>query len=123
MHQDAVFSLLSRGSPLAAAIEASRKERLAWVGVYPLDLSKPLTQEFLRAHGIDLFPVAGRAYRVRTLEVERRLIEADASIGESDLANTTSKIVFSYDDLLRALEAIGVRVESLELPYESSYPI
>ena len=82
-----------------------------------------MTQEFLRANGIDVFPLHGRAYRVRTLEVERRLVETDASIGEPELQSTTSKIVFSDGDLLRALEALGVPVERLELPYKTDYPI
>lgn len=122
-HRNAVITSLSRGTPLAAAIQPSRSEHLAWVGVYPLDLSKPLTQEFLRGNGIDVFPLQGRAYRVRTLEVERRLIESDASIGESELQNTTSTIVFSASELLQILEALGVPVERLELPYKSDYPI
>jgi len=96
---------------------------LAWVGVYPLDLSKPLTREFLRANGFDVFPSAGLAYRIRTIEVQRRLIETNASIGEPELENTTSKIVFSGDELLRALGEIGVPIEALELHYKSDYPI
>ena len=123
MHQHAVFSSLSRGTPLAAPIESSEQQRLAWVGVYPLDLSKHLRREFLRANGLDVFPSAGLAYRIRTIEVQRSLIETDVSIGEPELENTTSKIVFSNDELLRVLREIGVPIEALELPYKSDYPI
>jgi hypothetical protein len=123
MHKYEVFNSLSRGTPLAAAIEASEQQLLAWVGVYPLDLSEPMTHEFLRNNGIDIFPSSGRAYRIRTLEVQRKLIDADASIGGSELENKTSKMVFSDDDLVRALEELGVAVEDLELHYNSDYPI
>ena len=51
------------------------------------------------------------------------MVETDASIGEPELQSTTSKIVFSDGDLLRALEALGVPVERLELPYKTDYPI
>jgi len=123
MRRAAVLSSLLRGTALAAAINSSDKRRLAWVGVYPLDLNKPTTREFLRTQGIDIFPPTGRGYRIRTFEVQRRLIEEDVSIGESDLENTSSKVVFDDEGLLRALEAQGVDVESLELPGSSDYPI
>lgn len=123
MQRIAVLNSLSRGTPLAAARKSLDHERLAWIGVYPLDLSSHLTQEFLRNNGIEIFPLSGRAYRIRTFEVQRQLIEADVSIGESQLENTTSQIVFNEDNLLRALEAIGVAIESLELPSKIDYPI
>src|SRR5688500_16071374 len=104
MRRAAVLSSLLRGTALAAAINSSDKQRLAWVGVYPLDLNKPTTREFLRTQGIDIFP-PGRGYRIRTFEVQRRLIEEDVSIGESELENTSSKVVFDDEGLLRALEA------------------
>lgn len=123
MHRIAVMNSLTRGTPLAAAIRSTDQHRLAWVGVYPLDLSKSTTQDFLRANGFQLFPSSGRAYRIRTLEVLRSLIESDASIGETELENTTSRVVFYDDDLVRVLDDLGVAVESLELPYKSNYPI
>ena len=75
MHQHAVFSSLSHGTPLAASIESSEQQRLAWIGVYPLDLSRRLTQEFLRANGLDVFPSAGSTCHITTLEAPIPLIE------------------------------------------------
>lgn len=123
VHHHAVFSTLHRGTPLATSIEATSSDRLGWVGVYPLDLEKPLTREFIRHQGIEISPPDGRAYRVRSFEVSRSLIEADASIGETELENQQSVIVFSDAALVAELEKLGVMVESLELPYKSNYPI
>jgi len=63
MHFQAVFSSLRHGTPLAASNDASGSDRLAWIGVYPLDFEKPLTREFLHSQGVELVPLSGRAYR------------------------------------------------------------
>jgi hypothetical protein len=123
MHHHAVFSSLHRGTPLAASVDSRSTDRLSWIGVYPLDLGKQTTREFLRTQGVEHFPPSGRAYRIRSFEVQSRLIEADASIGETELENQSSAIVFSDDDLLKELEKRGVPIERLELPYKSNYPI
>lgn len=123
MHHHAVFSSLHRGTPLAASVGSRSTDRLAWVGVYPLDLEKQTTREFLRNQGVELFPPSGRAYRIRSFEVQSQLIEADVSIGETELENQSNAIVFSDDDLLKELEKRGVPIELLELPYKSNYPI
>jgi hypothetical protein len=123
MHHHAVFSSLHRGTPLAASVDSRSADRLAWVGVYPLDLEKTTTREFLRNQGIAPFASSGCAYRIRSFEVQSRLIEADVSIGETELENQRSAIVFSDADLLRELEKLGVAIERLELPYKSNYPI
>jgi hypothetical protein len=97
MHRHAVFSSLHRGTPLATSVDSTSTERLAWVGVYPLDLEKQTTREFLHNQGVELFPPSGRAYRIRNFEVPRHLINADISIGETELENHSSTIVFSDD--------------------------
>jgi hypothetical protein len=123
MHLHAVFSSLHRGTQLAAAIDCGNSKHLAWVGVYPLDISRPLTREFLRNKGVPIVPATGRAYHVRIFEVDRKLVEADASIGEKELANARS--IFAFDDkgLVDQLDRIGVPLERLELPYKCDYPI
>ena len=123
MHHHAVFTSLHRGTPLAASVDSRNTDRLAWVGVYPLDLERQTTREFLRNQGVQVFPLSGRAYRIRSFEVQSRLIEGDVSIGETELENESSAIVFSDGDLLIELEKRGVPVERLELPYKSNYPI
>ena len=60
---------------------------------------------------------------VRTFEVDRKLIEADASIGETELINAGSQFAFDDKTLMDELERMGVSVERLELPYKSDYPI
>ena len=123
MHRHAVISSLHRGTQLAAAIESTDSRHLAWVGVYPLDLSRPMTQEFLRNNGITIFPGSGRAYHIRVFEVERKLIETEVSIGETELVNSRSHFSFDDENLLAHLDRLGVPLERLELPYKSDYPI
>jgi hypothetical protein len=123
MHRYAVFSSLHRGRHLATSVELTSPERLAWVGVYTLDLEKPWIRRFLHNSGLEIFPASGRAYRIRFLEVRRRLVEADASIGETEIENGSSIIVFSDERLVEELGKLGVPIESLELPYKSNYPI
>jgi hypothetical protein len=123
MHRHAVLSSLHQGTPLAAARSSSDPQRLAWIGVYPLDLSSSMTREFLRNRGVQVFPASGRAYHVRSFEVDRKLIEADASVSERELCNQTSALAFSDDELEKELYTLGIQVDALELPYKSDYPI
>jgi hypothetical protein len=123
MHRHAVFDSLHRGKPLAASKSSSDPQFLAWIGVYPLDLSNAMTREFLRNHGVDIIPTSGRAYRIRSFEVDRALIEADASLSERELLNQTSALAFTEDELVSVLSGLGIQLEALELPYKSDYPI
>src|SRR6185503_19323608 len=106
-------------APLAAPRPSTDPQRLAWVGVYPLDLSNSMTREFLRNRGMNILPSSGRAYHVRSFEVDRKLIESDASVGERELCNQASAVAFSDAELMKALESLGVQVDALELPYKS----
>jgi hypothetical protein len=56
-------------------------------------------------------------------EVSRDLIERCASIGEPEMINSRSYIVFGTGELFAKLRDMGVTVKSLELPLKSSYPI
>jgi hypothetical protein len=123
MHRLAVFSTLHRGRTVAAAIECRDPTRLAWVGVYPLDLASPMTRQFLRNHGFSIFPAAGRAYHVRIFEVDKKLIEADAHLGEPELLNARSLFAFDDESLIEQLDQIDVPVERLEPPFKCDYPI
>jgi hypothetical protein len=73
--------------------------------------------------GIRIFPTSGRAYHIRIFEVDRKLIDADASIGETELINSRSHFSFDDESLTDQLARIGVALERLELPYNSDYPI
>lgn len=108
---------------VAAPIQASRPDVLAWVGIYPLDLSLMETARFLRNQGLAMLPNAGQPYRIRTFEVSKALMEAGAAIAEPEMINKQSYIVFGIDELFETLRSLGVTIESLELPYKSDYPI
>src|SRR5512146_2230018 len=123
MNENAVMESLHRGTVLAAAIPASCHDTLAWVGVYPLDLSRQTTVEFLRNHGLSTLPNAASAYHIRTFEVHRELIDADASIAEQEMTNKRSFFAFGADDLRAKIRALGLEIENLDLPFESDYPI
>ena len=123
MNESAVMESFHRGKVLAAAIPASGRDNLAWVGVYPLDLSRQTTVEFLRNHGLTVLPNAKSAYHIRTFEVRRELIDADASIAEHQMTNKNSYFAFGDDDLQKKMRALGVNIESLDLPFKSDYPI
>ena len=120
---ETAINALLRGIPLAAELVCADPLRRAWIGVYPLDLSRDSTREFLRNAGVHIVPAAGRAYHVRTFEVDRALNEKDISIGESELVNRNSYIAFSEEDLITQLESVGISLESLEPHHKSDYPI
>jgi hypothetical protein len=132
MHRLAVFNSLHRGLMVAAEIECRDPTRLAFVGVYPLDLADPMTRQFLRNRGFSIFPEAGRAYHVRIFEVERKFIELDVHIGETELLNpgTTSPVgeagsLYAFDDesLIKQLDKLNVPVERLQPPWKIDYPM
>lgn len=123
MHHHAVISSLHRGNAMATSMGVANGDRLCFVGVHPIDLEKRASREFLRSEGVKGFAKSRRAYHIRTFEVNRKLLEDDASIGETDLENQTSAIVFGDDALLLELNRIGVAIERLELPCKSDYPV
>jgi len=123
MRHNAALSALYRGTALAASVKSVRSDRLKWIGVYPLDLERPMTREFIRHQGVEIFPLEGRAYRIRIFEVDRDTIERNENICEKDIYNQRSSIVFNDDGLIRELALVGIGIEALELPYKSNYPI
>ena len=123
MHRETAINALRRGMPLAAELGCTEPLRRAWIGVYPLDLSCDSTREFLRNAGVHILPAAGRAYHVRTFEVDRALNEKDVWIGETELVNRNSYLAFSEEDLIKQLESLGSSLESLEPLHKSDYPI
>jgi hypothetical protein len=96
---------------------------LAWVGVYPLDLNRETTREFLRNQGQAVPLSSVHVYHLRRFEVERSLIEQDVWIAEPDLKNKTSMLAYGDDDLMLKLKHQGVLLEELVLPDRSNCPI
>jgi hypothetical protein len=123
MHRETAISALRRGMPLAAELACADPLRRAWIGVYPLDLSHESTREFLRNAGVHIIPTAGRAYHVRTFEVDKALNEKDVWIGETELINRNSYFAFSEEDLIKQLKRLGISLESLGPHHKSDYPI
>jgi hypothetical protein len=124
MNRHHVVLFLQRGEMLAAVARSSDPARLAWVGVYPLDPSCPLTAEFLRNEAVVAAPTSSRPIcHVHYFEVDRELIERDASVADHDLVNPQSLFAFGTDDLTDKLKRLGVELEDLERPFKSDYPI
>lgn len=122
-HELTALNALHGGQSLAAATPAAAADRLAWVGVYPLNLERETTRDFLRGRS-RVIPLPGsRVYRIRAFEVQRRLIEEDASISEPDLENQADELAYGDAQLMAGLERLGVKLEQLALPYKSGYPI
>jgi hypothetical protein len=123
MNSHHVFIFLQRGEVLATAARSSDPGRLAWVGVYPLDLSSPRTAEFLRNEGIIASSSTQPVCHIRYFEVDKDLIERDLSIGENELVKGRSLFAFGAVDLAAKLKSLGVELEELERPFRSDYPI
>jgi hypothetical protein len=113
----------TRYQSLAASVEPILDGCLAWVGVYPLDLNRETTREFLRNQGQAVPLSSVHVYHLRRFEVERSLIEQDVWIAEPDLKNKTSMLAYGDDDLMLKLKHQGVLLEELVLPDRSNCPI
>jgi hypothetical protein len=123
MHMQAAINALNRGMPLATELACADSQRRAWIGVYPLDLSDAGTRQFLRNVGVEIFPEAGRAYHIRTFEVDRTLTDRNVWIGETELLNKRSAVAFSEESLIEQLKTFAGSLESLEPHHKSDYPI
>jgi hypothetical protein len=123
MLASAALEQLRRGKMLVAEARPTASDRTSWIGVYPLDLANPSTIAFVRRSGVDIFPSHGVGFHVRSFEVAKRLIEDDVWVGEPDLLNSRSDVVFSEAELIAALERLGCSLEQLELPFKTKYPI
>jgi hypothetical protein len=123
MKFSAALNSLHRGSALAASIACGHGDSLAWVGVYPLDISRETTLGLLERLGQPK-PRSGEfLYRVRRFEVAKCLIESDASISERDLQRATDIFAYGDEGLEEALRQLDLKIEDLTLPYKSNYPI
>ncbi len=120
---NAVLDRLHRGEHLAVSVECEDENYLTWVGVYPMDIRRETTRELLRKWNQPVPTSFVHAYRVRWLKVERDLIERDVSISETEIADRQDDFAIGDDDLVEIVEKYGARVEFLELPYKSEYPI
>jgi hypothetical protein len=123
MNRQAALKALHKMEPLAATIESSRPGYGAWVGVYPLNLSDPMTVSLMRRFGLLPLPTIGRVYRIRAIEVELKLIEADVWFGEESITSRADLLAIGDDELFQRLAELGVGPDQLEQHYKSDYPI
>jgi hypothetical protein len=121
MNQHHIFYALDEQKQmLAARIQTTNKGRLAWVGVYPLDIDMPVTKALFFRHGHNL-PKNGPVYFIRCFEIDERLVNAELS--EADIRNSIVNFAYSKIDLVEKLNKLGIDPESLEWPHKSDYPI
>jgi hypothetical protein len=123
MIDHAVLQSLHRGAHLAAGIPSSIAGRLAWVGVYPLNRHSSGSQIVLRKLGVPVPTTDEPLYRVRAFEVDERLMADENKIWEGVLHNLCDTIALGDDALKAKLAELGVRMEQLDLPSRSDYPI
>lgn len=83
------------GKQLAAESFDGDDERRLFVGACSLDLSAKMSREFLCNHGVEVFRESSTAYDVRGFAVDRKLIQDDVWIGEPELQDKVSRVVFS----------------------------
>src|SRR6185503_2323714 len=122
MTDETILSLLHRGTRLAAIIPSTSEDRIAWIGVYPLNLKSPDTLQMLLRRNVatnTTMPV----YRLRTFEVDRALVDKDKWISDDDLTNDRDAIAVGDDDLREKLAQFGARLDQLEQHFKSDYPI
>ena len=108
---------------MAAAYPTSCPDHLAWIGIYPLNLSHQTTVEFLRNHGLTVMPGVTSAYHIRTFEVPRTLIDADVHFSEQEMLNEHSYFAFGEEDLRTRIRALGLQIEEFARPFKCDYPI
>ncbi|UFZ08660.1 hypothetical protein LQG66_03515 [Bradyrhizobium ontarionense] len=119
----AVLNQLRRGKPLAASVPSKSPDRLAWIGVYPLDMASDHSRRFLENHRQPIPLPNVLTCHIRHFEVDRGLVEQDVWLSERDLQNSTSYFTFGDEDLVKALKRLGVEIEQLEPHWKTDYPI
>jgi hypothetical protein len=122
MNEETILYLLRRWTPLAVEIPATIPGRSAWIGVYPLDPSRPDTRHFLNRRDI-LSTTQEPIYRVRKFELDRALIDADAHVCETDLSDKQDAIVIGDDDLRLKLAEYGLCLDQLLQHFKTDYPL
>jgi hypothetical protein len=108
---------------LAVKIPARDSSHLAWIGVYPLDMSHETVRQFLMNHDQAVPLPNTKVYRIRRFEVDRLLIEQDVSLAEPHLENKINSFAYGDEDLKQKLEQDGIRLEHLDNPSTADYPI
>ncbi len=118
-----LLNTFRRGNDVAAEIPSSSPELYAWVGVGPLDLSRDSTIKFLKNRKVKIADPAKPFYLIRLFEAEKKLIDQDVWVCESDLKNKQDFFIQGEESLFAKLSELKIDPEILEMPYYSNYPI
>ena len=118
-----VLNALRRDQDLAAEVSSSSPDFYAWIGVCPLNLSRDSTIKFLKNRKVKISDPSKPIYRIRLFEAEKKLIDQDVWIGDSDLKNKQYFFVQGDDELFTKLAELKIDPDKLEMPCKSNYPI
>ncbi|RZI45438.1 hypothetical protein [Candidatus Finniella inopinata] len=116
-----VLNALRRDHDLAAELPSSSPDLYSWVGVYPLDLDKD--KEWLCNKKVKISNTDKPIYCIRLFEAEKKLIDQDVWVCESDLKNKKDFVVQGEEALFAKLSELNIDPDKLEMPCKSNYPI
>lgn len=116
-----VLNALRRNLDLAAELPASSPDLYAWIGVYPLDISKD--KEWLHNKKVKISDITKPIYCIRLFEAEKKLIDQDIWVCESDLKNKKDFVVQGEEEFFSKLADLKIDPDKLEMPSNSNYPI
>jgi len=121
MNVDVALRALARGSPLAKQLESSSSSRYRWLAIFPLDGSDPDVRRLIQNHGRPFPEEEIDFFRVRVIEVDISLIDADIWLSEDDFININDKICLGKSELLEILKQYSI--SDLELSINTDIPI
>ena len=118
-----VLNALRKKNSLDSELPSSSPELYAWIGVYPLDLSWDDTRRLLKRKGIKISDPSEPIYRIRLFEAEKKLIDQDVWVCESDLKNKQDFFVKGEEELFVKLSELNIDPDKLGADYNSNCPI
>ena len=118
-----VLNDLSKKLPLDSELPSSSPELYAWIVVYSLDLSRVTTRELLKNKGIKISDSSRPIYRIRLFEAEKKLIDLDVWVCESDLKNKQEFFAQGEEALFSKLSELNIDPDKLGTDYNSNCPI
>ena len=116
-----VLNALRRDHDLAAELPSSSPDLYSWVGVYPLDLDKD--KEWLCNKKVKISDKTKPIYCIRLFEAEKKSIDQDVWVCESDLKNKKDFVIQGEEALFVKLSELNIDPDKLEMPCKSNYPI
>ena len=118
-----LLNTFRRGNDVAAEIPSSSPNLYAWIGVGPLDLSRDSTIKFLQNRKVKISDPSKPLYLIRLFEAEKKLIDQDVWVCESDLKNKRDFFIQGDEALFAKLSELNIDPDKLEMPSKSKYPI